>query len=176
MTRDELVSSLSKGNKLFRKENLKGVDLSSLDLSGCDLRKCDLSGANLSSSNLTDAILASAKLAGANFSGATVDGIYLENASGLDTANFVGAIYGGVAIKKQSPAFTQGGYQGFSTDRFMQIGCLQGDESYWTTMTEGKLRAMPIEAADKEKAVTFKNTYLADKIKDHQDLKKEPKP
>lgn len=176
MTRIEFISEISKGRKIFPKEDFSGQDLSGLDLHGFDLRRCNFTNANLSNCNLTNVIMVVANLQGANLSGAILDGCDFELVSNADTANFIDATYKGQAIKSAPIVDKVGKYQRLVTDQFIQIGCMQGDGNYWKTMDEDKLRAEvdKINPAEKDDAVAWKNAHLAKTVKDHED--KKPKP
>lgn len=174
MTRDELIKLLDKGEKAFRKQDFSGQDLSGLDLSGCDLRRSDFTNTNLKGANLTNATLVVCEFSGADLSGAMIDGVDWELCKNLDLANFIGAIYDGVSIEKQAIVDTLGKYQRLITDRFIQIGCLKGNEIYWKTMTDAKLDAEveKVNPGEKADARAWKAAHLAKTITDHENAKK----
>lgn len=179
MTRLELIAQIGAGNKIFRKQDFSGVDLSGLDLSNCDLRRSNFTNANLSNTILTNAILVVADLNGANLSGAIIDGVDWELVKNADKANFVGAIYEGQPLEANVTVDKLGKYQRLISDKFIQIGCLKGNESYWKTMDDAKLNAEvdKVNPSEKADAIAWKNSHLPKTISDHEDKKpKGPKP
>ncbi|WP_353932713.1 GUN4 domain-containing protein [Okeanomitos corallinicola TIOX110] len=85
--REEVIEAISKGERIFSRGNLRGIDLQGLDLSGCYFIKSDLSHSNLSSCKLNQSNFHSANLYEAN----------LENVQGENTcfqkANLEGTIF-----------------------------------------------------------------------------------
>lgn len=175
MTRLELISEIGKGRFEFRALDFSNEDLSGLDLSGLDLRRCNFTNCNLNDTDLTDAIMVCATFSGATFEGAIVDGVNWELVK--DAPNLVGAIYAGQPIKETPVVDTLGKYQRLVTDKFIQIGCLKGDETYWKTMDDAKLAAEvdKVNPSEKADAKAWKDTHLAKTISDLE-LKKPKEP
>ena len=102
MTRTELLTAYSAGNRLFIGANLFGAKLFCADLRRADLRRADLSAADLSRANLSGAYLIGAYLIGANLSRADLYGADLSGAdlSGADLsrANLSGANLSGAYL------------------------------------------------------------------------------
>lgn len=173
MTREELILELSKGNKFFKKVDFSNQDLSELDLSGCDLRRSNFTNANLSNCNLTNAILVVAELSGANLSGATIDGVDFELVKNASTAIFKGAIYEGAPLEENVTVDTLGKYQRLVSDKFIQIGCLKGNPTFWKTLNATKLEAEmdKINPNEKADAEAWRATHLAKTITDHEGKK-----
>lgn len=171
MTRAELIAARAKGRMAFRAEDFSGQDLSGINLSGCDLRRSNFTNANLSGCNLENAIMVVCNVSGAVFDGALIDGVDWELVQG--TPNLVGAIYDGDQIKEMPIVDKLGKYQRLVTDRFIQIGCLKGNEEYWKTMDDAKLAAEVDKVNPEEKldAKAWKDSHLGKTIQDHDDLK-----
>ena len=98
MSREELNEILElhkkwiEGDKIGKRANLSGANLSDANLSGANLRRADLSDANLSGANLSDADLSDAYLRRADLSDA-----YLRRAD-LSGDNLRGANLRGADI------------------------------------------------------------------------------
>jgi len=171
MTREELVAELAKGRTEIRAEDFSGQDLSGLDLSGCDLRRSNFTNCNLNGADLTNAILVCATFSGATFENAIIDGVNWELVQ--DTPNLVGAIYGGEPIKEMPVVDTLGKYQRLVTDKFIQIGCLKGNEQYWKSMDDAKLaeEVDKVNPDEKLDAKAWKDSHLGKTIQDLEGLK-----
>lgn len=177
MTRLELISEIGKGRKYFRREDFSNQDLSGLDLTGMDLRRSNFTNANLSNTILTNAIMVVANLQGANLSGAVIDGVDWELVSNSETATFKGAIYEGQPLEENVTVDKLGKYQRLVSDKFIQIGCLKGNPTFWKTLDAAKLavevdKINPNEKADAE---AWRQTHLAKTITDHEAKKPKPK-
>jgi uncharacterized protein YjbI with pentapeptide repeats len=173
MTRLELISEIGKGRKVFAKEDFSNRDLSGLDLTGMDLRRSNFTNANLSNTILTNCILVVANLQGANLSGAVIDGVDFELVLNADTATFKGAIYNGEPLEENVTVDKLGKYQRLVSDKFIQIGCLKGNPTFWKTLNATKLetemdKINPNEKADAE---AWRQTHLAKTITDHENKK-----
>jgi uncharacterized protein YjbI with pentapeptide repeats len=87
--REEIIEAISKGERIFSRGNLRGIDLQGLDLSGCYFINADLSHSNLSNCKLNQVNFHSSNLYEAN----------LENIEAKNTcwkkANLEGAIFTG---------------------------------------------------------------------------------
>ena len=178
MTRLELISEIGKGRKEFRKQDFSNQDLSGLNLSGLDMRRSNFTNANLSNTILTNCILVVANLQGANLTGAVIDGVDWELVSNAETATFKGAIYNGEPLEENVTVDTLGKYQRLVSDKFIQVGCLKGNPTFWKTLDAAKLavevdKINPNEKADAE---AWRQTHLAKTITDHENKKpKTPK-
>lgn len=170
MTRLELISEIGKGRKYFKREDFSNQDLSGLDLSGMDLRRSNFTNANLSNTILTNCILVVANLQGANLSGAVIDGVDFELVLNADLAIFKGAIYNGEALEENVTVDTLGKYQRLVSDKFIQIGCLKGDPTFWKTLNAAKLETEieKINPGEKADAEAWRQTHLAKTITDHE--------
>lgn len=174
MTREELVSRISRGGRAFRALSFIGEDLSNLDLSNCDFRRCSFVDTLFTNSNLTNCIMVLCDIKGAQFEGAILDSVNWELVKNAGLANMVGGLYKGSPIKQPAIADKVGKYQRLVTDRFIQIGCLKGDETYWKTMDDAKLDAEveKVNPSEKEDARAWKAAHLSKTILDHENSKK----
>lgn len=170
MTSQELLKALDEGRSEFRKEDFSGEDLSDINLSGCDLRRSNFTNCNLNGADLTDSIMVCAIVDGATFEGAVVDGVNWELVVG--TPNLTGAIYEGSPIK-EATVDTLGKYQRLVTDKFIQIGCLKGNEQYWKSMDDAKLaeEVDKVNPDEKLDAKAWKDSHLGKTIQDLEGLK-----
>lgn len=173
MTREEFLSARAKGEINFKNIDMIGIDLSNLDLSGCDFRRSDCSGATFENSNLTDCVFVLTRIGNAEFKGATIDGVDWEEVRNADTAKFIGAVYAGETIESNALVDRTGKYQRLITDKFIQIGCLKGNESYWKGMDATKLarevdKVSPNEKADAE---AWRTAHLSKTISDQEEKK-----
>jgi len=173
MTRLELIAEIAKGRKYFRREDFSNQDLSGLDLTGMDLRRSNFTNANLSNTILTNCILVVANLEGAIFIGAVIDGVDFELVLNADKAVFKGAIYNGEPLEENVTVDKLGKYQRLVSDKFIQIGCLKGNPTFWKTLNATKLetemnKINPNEKADAE---AWRQSHLAKTISDHESKK-----
>lgn len=173
MTRLDLISEIGKGRKNFRKEDFSNQDLSGLDLSGLDLRRSDFTNANLSNADLTGCILVVANLQGANLSGAIIDGVDWELVKNAHLATFKGAIYKGEALESNVTVDKLGKYQRLVSDKFIQVGCLKGNPTFWKTLDNAKLATEmdKINPSEKADAEAWRTTHLGKTITDHESKK-----
>lgn len=112
------------------------------DLSGMDLRSVDLTGVNVSHSIIEGTQFG--VCVGANFvyakgnpifTGADISDTTFEMAEASVLAALVGATWHGVTITQQSGWLTiEGLYWCFSTNAFVQIGCMQKTLEEWQTI------------------------------------------
>lgn len=177
MTRLELISEIGKGRKEFRKEDFSNQDLSGLDLQGLDLRRCNFTNANLSNTILTNCILVVANLQGANFTGAVIDGVDWELVLNAELATFKGAIYNNETLEENVTVDKLGKYQRLVSDKFIQIGCMKGNPTFWKTLNAAKLAVEvdKINPSEKSDAEAWRQSHLAKTISDHE-AKKPSKP
>ena len=177
MTRLELISEIGKGRKIFPKEDFSNQDLSGLDLTGLDLRRCNFTNCNLSNTILTNAILVVANLEGAIFTAAVIDGVDFELVLNADKAVFKGAVYGGEPLEENVTVDKLGKYQRLVSDKFIQIGCMKGNPTFWKTLDAAKLSTEvdKINPSEKADAEAWRQAHLAKTISDHE-AKKPIKP
>lgn len=173
MTRLELISEIGKGRKEFRKQDFSNQDLSGLDLHGLDLRRSNFTNANLSNTILTNAILVVANLEGANLIGAVIDGADFELVLNADKAAFKGAIYNGETLEENVTVDKLGKYQRLVSDKFIQIGCMKGNPTFWKTLDAAKLAVEvdKINPSEKSDAEAWRQSHLAKTITDHESKK-----
>ena len=179
MTRLEIISEIGKGRKIFPKEDFSNQDLSGLDLTGFDLRRCNFTNANLSNTILTNCIMVVADLQGANLTGAVIDGVDWELVKNADLATFKGAIYNGEPLEGNVTVDKLGKYQRLVSDKFIQIGCMKGNPTFWKTLNAAKLAVEvdKINPGEKADAEAWRQAHLAKTITDHEAKKPvKPKP
>lgn len=177
MTREELISEIAKGRKVFPKEDFSGEDLSGLDLPGMDFRRSNFKGVPVKNSNLTGCIMVLCDIEGANFEGSTIDDVNWEQVKNADAATFKGAIYEGQALESNVTVDTLGKYQRLVSDKFIQIGCMKGNPTFWKTLDSVKLAAEveKINPSEKADAEAWRVAHLAKTVTDHE-AKKPIKP
>lgn len=174
MTKQQLQSVInSSGEKDVRNRNLAASDFSGMDLRGVDFRRSNLTGVNFSNCNLTDCIFVLSDISGANFAGAIIDNCNWELVKNAQLATFIGAIYEGQPLEANVTVDKLGKYQRLISDKFIQIGCLKGNESYWKTMDDAKLNAEVdrVNPSEKADALAWKNSHLTKTISDQADKK-----
>lgn len=171
MTKLQLQNAInSNKEKAVRNQNLSASDFSGMDLRGVDFRRSILTGVNFSNCNLTDCIFVLSDISGVNFTGAIIDNCNWEEVKNAELATFKGAIYNNETLEENVTVDKLGKYQRLVSDKFIQVGCMKGNPTFWKTLDAAKLAVEvdKINPSEKSDAETWRQTHLAKTISDHE--------